>query len=332
MNYTDFGNIFEDERSGEVFGEKGQVVVLGWTCRNGSGRKLYLVHCTECAKDKELFGDGVFSSYRNNLVKGQVACGCSKKPLWSKEQLTVRLKRKADALGYTFISFSEEYNKALTKISISCSNHGVWEGTAACNFLSGQSGCPKCATESRVSKLSVHNTKPDDYFISKFYETGEYDNVNNFKKVYIDEGAEYSRHMWSYTCGDCGLDTTSYAHVLLSGGKSCDCSSRSQKEAYIKLLKDLDSVVAIKFGIANKASQRKIKNCVYEIEDHSYWTFDNRVDCIKAETTCKNQLTCSVLPKTEVPDGYTETTSPLNIERVIEIFKSFGGKPLEVFV
>lgn len=200
----------------------------------------------------------------------------------------------------------------------------------ACSFLQGQR-CPECANEVRVGKLSDHNTKPDSYFINKFYETGQYDNVVNFKKVYINNEVDYSRYIWSYTCLVCGVDATAHAHVLLSGGKSCDCSTRTQKQAYIKLLKDNDLTVAVKFGIANKASQRKIKNCTYDIENHSFWEFENRADCIKAESLCKSELVCEVLPRNEVPDGYTETTSPFNIERVVEIFKSFGGEPLEIF-
>lgn len=330
MNYTDFGEIIEDEYTRETFGIQQQIQILGWVGRDKDGKKIYLVKCRECEKDYELFGDGVFTSKRSNLSKGQIPCGCSKKPLWTKEQLVIRLNRKATEGGYSFIGLSGEYNKARTGVSINCDIHGIWEGMTAFNFLQGQS-CPECANEARVGKLSNHNTKPDSYFIDKFYETGQYDNVINFKKVYINIESEYSRHIWSYTCLDCGVDSTSYAHVLLNGGKSCDCSPRSQKQAYIKLLKDDDLIVAIKFGIANKASQRKIKRCIYDIENHSFWEFESRVNCIKAESLCKSELTCEVLTRSEVPDGYTETTSPLNIERVVEIFKSFGGRPLEVF-
>ena len=330
MNYTDFGEVFNDDCVGQRFGANEQLEILGWTHRGKDGKKLYLVKCEECTKDPELFGEGLFISGRSNLVKGQIPCGCSKKPIWTKDQLVIRLKRRALDGGYSFIGLSEDYNKALTKISVSCDTHGIWEGMHAANFLQGQS-CPGCANEVRVEKLSDYNTKPDSYFIDKFYETGQYSGVLNFKKVYIDNEADYSRHVWSYTCSDCGVDTLSHAHVLLVGGKSCDCSSRTQKQAYIKLLKDNDLTIAIKFGIANKASQRKIRKCIYDIENHSFWEFENRVDCIKAESLCKSELVCEVLSKNEVPDGYTETTSPLNIERVVEIFKSFGGRPLEVF-
>lgn len=78
MNYTDFGEIYEDECIGQSFGPKDQLEIIGWTHKGKDGKKLYVVKCKECTKDPELFGEGLFISGRSNLSKGQIPCGCSK--------------------------------------------------------------------------------------------------------------------------------------------------------------------------------------------------------------------------------------------------------------
>lgn len=40
---------------------------------------------------------------------------------------------------------------------------------------------------------------------------------------------------------------------------------------------------------------------------------------------CKDMLKCKLFSKSEVSDGYTETTSLENIEKIVQIYESNGG-------
>lgn len=42
------------------FGLDRQLTVVGWTGFSRAGGKHYIVHCSKCSEDPEMFGDGVF--------------------------------------------------------------------------------------------------------------------------------------------------------------------------------------------------------------------------------------------------------------------------------
>lgn len=44
-----------------------------------------------------------------------------------------------------------------------------------------------------------------------------------------------------------------------------------------------------------------------------------------AEAECKRELVCRILSKTEMPDGWTETTYCHNIEAIEAIYIKYGG-------
>lgn len=51
--------INEDYLTGTVY--KGSITVLGWT-RMKSSKRIYAIHCSECEKDSEIFGDAIFET------------------------------------------------------------------------------------------------------------------------------------------------------------------------------------------------------------------------------------------------------------------------------
>lgn len=331
MYYNDFDKIEIDEFVGTRFGKENQLEVIGWSGRiyyKNKSRKAYIVKCNICANDSELFGDGLFSCPKNNLVGGQVPCGCSARPLWTKEQLEIRLSRKALGQNYKFISLLEPYTKATTKIEVSCPVHGSWLNMNANAFLSGQ-GCPNCAKERRVKKLAIHNSFDDEEFIEAFLSTGSYHPDTIFERSERKQPNGKSNY-WKYTCLYCNSTCEALGSSLKKGQKGCECSSYNPKQAYIRILKDGDIPIALKYGIANLTQNRWYKECKLDVEEHSNWIFDERSQCIAAERFCDNNLETRVVDKQLMPDGYTETTYIKNIDKIIAIYKSFGGKQLEV--
>lgn len=312
-----------DDFTGSKFGDSQQVTVVGWSKRDKWNAKIYIVKCNICSSDVELFGDGYFHASKGNLLKGQLPCGCSRTK-WTEDQWKIICRRKAAKLGYEFIGWSGEYTGNATKLLMSCSKHGVWNTGDITHLMTEQPrGCPICANESTGKLFS----KPDEEVISSFFATGAF---HPDTKFYRSNRLDKNGHkpFWYVECPECGVTSESNYTGLAKGCRSCDCSRHQQKQSYINLVKDNNNVIAIKFGIANLAKKRVIRqdaHSVFTIDNYGVWEFSSAQDCKKSERICKDSLDCGVLTKAEMQDGYTETTYPYNIDKVIAIYESLGG-------
>ena len=85
---------------GETFND-GKLEVIGIADETGkNGRKLFKVTCTECSKDPELFPNGYFVSYKDDLKRNKKPCGCSKKPNWKCWQYLILARRAGEKKGF----------------------------------------------------------------------------------------------------------------------------------------------------------------------------------------------------------------------------------------
>lgn len=326
MYYSDFDKIETDEFVGTRFGKENQLEVIGWSGKNGS-HKSYVVKCSICCQDKELFGDGLFSIIKGAITLKREPCGCSNIPKWTEEQYLIRTNRKADQLGFKFLGWANGFHGYRTKIKLSCEKHGVWN-TGSINHLMNGRGCPSCKGETTANFNITNKTIPADQMIASFMASGAYAEGSKFWKSERKTSEGYTDY-WKRWCPDCNEVSETLTKDLKLGCKSCACNSQRQQQAYINLVKDNDCVIAIKFGIANNYSIRvKTQNSrsIYEIINHSVYEFPTVNDCKLAEKECLRLLQCGVVPKSEMVDGYTETTYPTNIEEVISIYRNFNGK------
>lgn len=305
------------------FGEEGRLEVVGWSGKQYSN-KIYILKCSKCAEDSELFGEGYFRSPKGNLVNNkQVPCGCSRNCKWTQEQYKVLCSRKAKELGYMFLGFVGEWKGNLTKIKMSCEKHGEWGTGNIHNILNGR-GCPKCGNVTR----SEAKTKPHDVMIASFFASGSFHPDTKFwrSERLCTQGF---RRYWHMSCPICGESGESTSDSLQRGKRSCACSKHRQQQAYINwVVDDNNMAVAIKFGIARDSSQRvKSQNrvSVYDVRNYLTYTFPDVASCKKAERQCKKELDCGIILKRDMPDGYTETTWTYNLVRVKQIFEKNGG-------
>lgn len=313
------------------FGKEGQLEVIGWNgyVKDGNKRKkLYILSCKVCSTtDTELFGEGYFSSKKNALVNlNQIPCGCSKKPLWSKEQYVTLCSRKAKELGYTFLGFEGDRFKSYTKIRMLCDEHGEWTTGTINNLINNNQTCPECAKRVRIQKLSLNNSYTDEVFINSFLAEGHYEEGTRFERSsrITKNGLQ---NYWFTHCSRCGCTGESLPSRIRRGSCGCECIG-GPTQAYIKLVKDCDTVVAIKFGVSKDAMSRKHNGCVFEISNFCTWQFQTRRECIRAETACKDRLVCRIISKQDMPDGWTETTYVYNLDIIKQIYKEYGGVEL----
>lgn len=325
IDILDTGQIQQDEWSmaRPTFGENEQLEVVGWSGRQGSA-KFYILKCNICAQDAELFGDGYFRSKRGHLVRGIVPCGCSVSPRWSKEQFSVLCRRKAKEMGYLFLGFKGEWKRAYTKIKMLCEKHGGWESGNINNMINSGRGCPRCGhVISSEAKL-----KSDDVMITLFFDSGSFHPETKFWRS-TRKTKQGIKAYWYVSCPECGEDSESLGYNLQLGQIPCACSKHRQREAYINILLDEESiVVAIKFGIA-RDSKKRVDNqdnlSAYKICQHSVYEFPTTQSCKKAERECKDEFECGVVLKRDMPDGWTETTWAYNLDKIVEIYERNGG-------
>lgn len=317
----------QDEWSSTIptFGKDNQLTVVGRSRRDkSSGVKFYILKCDKCSQDTELFGEGYFSSRKGDLVKGAIPCGCSGSPRWTGEQYSVICSRKANELDYKFLGFVGEWKAQNTKIKMSCDKHGEWNSGTIASLISMGAGCPGCKSES----ISKFHKKSDDVMIQSFLDTGAFHPNTKFWRSDRKDSRGVKVY-WFMSCPECGKAGESFSGDLQQGKRPCACNMHRQQKAYVNWVVDIcNNAVAIKFGITSN-SDRRIKEqdskSAYTLKQHSIYQFPDVASCKQAERECKRELECGVLNKTEMLDGYTETTWCHNLDKIISIYIKYGG-------
>lgn len=324
MNLEDIlvnGALYTDEHTGNRYGNSNQLEIVGWS-EQYKTTKIHIVKCSICSKDTELYGAGYFKAIKYRLSINQLPCGCSKKHVHTKEQYKILCKRKADELGYKFLGFPHNWDKINTSVSMSCPEHGDWHTSTINMLLNGERGCPQCRTEALRKSL----LKPDSEMIASFFASGAFHPDTKFWRS--DRKTKTgAKTYWHVYCPECGTQGESLSSGLHKGSKPCACSKHRQKTAYINLIKDVDSVVSVKYGITTNIRRRlpeQNNKSIYEVENYGTWVFDTVRLCKLAERECKS-LSGPVLTELEFPDGWSETTYPSNIESIIRIYEQHGG-------
>lgn len=319
---TEYGLLQDDwTLTNPAFGNEGQLRVIGWSGRLGTA-KCYILECDICKNDSELFGDGIFRSLKTNLNKGRLACGCSR-TLWSKEQYKVLCSRKASQRGYVFLGFDVEWRNQNTKVKLSCDLHGDWTGVSINDFINNSRGCPTCGRKSIAKSM----TKPDSEMVQAFFDSGVFHPDTKFWRSDRLNRLGYKPY-WNIYCPVCDESGTAPSARFRLGQPPCACSKHRQKQCYINWVTDGAIKIALKFGISVDSVGRVRKQnskSVYDVEQYQIYDFPSVESCKQAERQCKSQLECGILSKLEMPDGYTETTYPHNVDKIIEIYKKNGG-------
>lgn len=309
------------------FTVKSGVTVIGLVDLDRKNKPKYLViKCEICSKDEELFGDGLFVIRKNHLKNGVDPCGCARTCRWTKEQYAILCKR-VEMPNITFKGLIEPFKGKYTKIALYCEHHGLWETHTINRFLSMKAGCPKCSREALTENLVKISKKTDEYFIEKFTNTGAFPEGTTFKKT--DElDKQGVKSVWQVYCPECCTTNKSDLSRLSCGKRPCFCTKNKQTTAYINIISDGATPVALKFGVSAKPMVRLNIigwSALFNVQNYGVWNFRTHEDCIEAENTCKRVLQCGILTKQEMRDGWSETTWVYNLDKIIDIYESFGG-------
>jgi len=307
-----------------IFGKLGQLTVVGLSgTKTVSKHKMYVVHCTVCAADKELFGEGCFLTTKKDIDKNFHPCGCGHSPSWSQDQYSILCKRKAQDSGYEFKGFASEWLGNKTKLSLVCELHGEWCTGSIHNFIVNSTECPECNRDS----ISQSMRKDEVQVVESFFATGAFHPLTEFTRS-DRKDSRGGRIYWNAYCPDCRYTGESQISNLQRGKRPCLCSKHRQTQGYINGIFCEDDMVAVKFGIANYAPRRQKEQnnkASYEVTPLLIYHFPDKQSCRSAELECKQVFTCGVIPKDGMPDGYTETTFIYNLDKIKQIYTSYGG-------
>lgn len=129
-----------------TFGEEGQLQVVGWSGRTHR-QKQYILRCSVCEEQSELFGGGLFKATKSQIVNNAVIpCGCSNHVRWNATQFKILSTRQAKFLGYEFMGFDGRWKGANTKVKMLCKDHGLWDSCSIYKLMKGI-GCPSCGNQ-----------------------------------------------------------------------------------------------------------------------------------------------------------------------------------------
>lgn len=308
-----------DDFLGTVFGQHGQLEVVAWCGERNGGNKIYTIFCSHCANDEELYGLGLFLLTKSKVLRGDIPCGCSKNEKPTQAQWEVKVRRLANERGYSFLGWYGGFDGVNSKLLLLDCRYGLSNSLKLRSFLRG---CD-CLLR-KPGKITENNRQEDSAAVSDFKSTGSFHPATSFARIdRLDKNG--FKVYWSVCCFVCGETYEATGGNLKRGCRGCKCSKHKPTIAYINAVGDK----FIKFGITSNNPKLRMYNqsrmCCLKISNLGSWRFDDVSACRAAEQECIRTLETGVITKSQMQDGYTETTYAYNLQEVVDIYEKFGG-------
>lgn len=206
---------------------------LGYTTTTHRGGELtvvsrlgatykYVVTCSVCSLDTELFPLGSIQSIKHNLLRGAIPCGCGNSVRWSEEQSRVLCSRVCASRGASLEEFIGDFTGSQTRCRVYLFDYGVETTKLKVYQLIGL----------KEGQAIPYNLSLEDRMKSILTYKG-FNNTECFKEVTSSiEG--YTRTKLQYTCRICtedeytksglctGVFTTTYSDAKRNG-VNCRC-------------------------------------------------------------------------------------------------------------
>ncbi len=200
---------------------------------------MFVLHCSICSKDKDLYPEGAIVSSKSNLKRGTIPCGCGSRMIWKEWQNLIRVKRRCTILGYKLLGWSGKYRGVTTKCILEDKLTGeIWGSTQVQTLMNFEIKPPK--------RRYTGNPKEDYIHIQHFRDTGRYHPASYFLRDNSRSNKQGYHVYWKFTCGMCKETHSRHVTSFKNGHLPCSCAPRF---GYSEKLKDnLDQLYIINFN------------------------------------------------------------------------------------
>lgn len=167
-------------------------------CIGGIGnKKKYIVICSSCSKDKELWPYGSIVTTKSNFITRELPnCDCNpNKVVRSESQIVVLIKRLCEKKSLRFLGWTDGVYVGTnnTRMLLECPYHGISKNTRVEKFLCEEGGCRDCAQElGNFGYYPNQLDKEDNLYLLKcesdcetFYKIGRSFNIERRIKQHI---------------------------------------------------------------------------------------------------------------------------------------------------
>lgn len=268
--------------------------------RNNEER--YILECSVCSSDNELFPYGTIKATASNLHKGSLPCGCSCGYKYNERQYMLIIKRLCKEIGYIFNGWAGTFKAGDTILDLYNPLTGNrWKTTSIQGLKRGR----------RDPHLSNRGLS-DSFHIEEFFNTGSYHQETTFTRI-----PKLKRGMWEVTCGICKEVYQSRMENLKGGQLGCSCTPRlgfdRTKPAliYVNVFHKHDTPITIKYGISNKdvSVRRKSQERSSGLEGETVFVYKNGSGKVisELENSIGKIIKLPRVSKEEMPDGFTES-------------------------
>lgn len=280
-----------------------EVVVAGWGfCKDYEYRNTYTSVKLLCREGHEVNISP--SRFRQNK-------GCMKCRTYKSQKVFENLVVSS---GWVF-SEKYYYTDTITKVQLYCSEGHLCEITPA-SFKSG-TRCNECAFNNQA------RAKRD-------FEDAVRDRGWKFGKDYLYQGVFVKVPLVCVNEHICHIRPHSF-----KGGTGCPkCTKYGYDPSlpacfYVQSLSDNGIILGYKIGITNRdpfVRMREQSGKSRFLHDLVKIVYSDNGGCILSlERKIKDEVVLNYFSKKDVTDGYTETLSPLNLEKVFEILDDFSS-------
>ncbi len=275
----------------------------------------WLWYCPDCKTP--------FHATPANLINSRdkvCLCNTMRFAKWTKQLRERQITDTCNARGLKFLGWEDDYSGVTSKVIVKCPRHKHYPIRVG-NLVtkSAEYGCPACYEERKGNTL-VHGLEK---FIADATEAhrGQFD--------YSDYKYKCSRTPSKIFCNLCkGSFLASYDNHVNKKRGCPSCKGKNQRFAYIIAILDLETPVAVKYGITGD-TQRRLQDherkSIFELQLLSNWYFPDSISCKSAELEVKRNVVGGVMSEREFPSAPTETTHVYNLEYIESVYKKHGG-------
>lgn len=217
-----------DSFSGSIFSIRGSSIEVREISHRSNYIKSYVVTCDICSGDSELWPYGSIVTTKGSLTKGNLPCGCSRSPRWTKDQWMLKVSRVCKEADFTLVGLEDEWRGKDTKLILKSNKTGfIWSNTTLNGLVNRGKRDPR---ESIISRARS-NVQDEADVIDKIRQSGKFHDGCTFRRLSVGKG----RGRWEVECPVCKEDV--YAKEcnspcifftsgssLLNGNLPCRCA------------------------------------------------------------------------------------------------------------